>query len=240
MGARPARLPPGGACLPAGSVRQLLQTETSLTLHGWLGSEHVVGRPIWACLGGLVEHRPQAGGGDTQCLQRPYSEVASITSSHVPLANPEPVGSLHSLLREASQVRGHRPESSAQAGPETATQLLREKTTESVEIPDCRDTETGKQDPGLNLQSEGLDPRHHRQPGGRGAPDLFVLQQRTDRGPAPSPGPWRCSVNLTQGKGAECTHDRAPRGRGCANTPGVQLASSALLSGRLGSRGPRR
>ena len=34
-GARPTRLPPGGACLPAGSVRQLLlQTETSLTLCG--------------------------------------------------------------------------------------------------------------------------------------------------------------------------------------------------------------
>ena len=53
-GARPTQLPPGGACLPAGSVRQLLlQTETSLTLCGWLGSERMVCRPIWAWLEGL-------------------------------------------------------------------------------------------------------------------------------------------------------------------------------------------
>ena len=76
-GARPTRPPPGGAWLPAGPVRQLLlQTETSLTLHGCLGSEHAVGRPTWARLEGLVEHRPQAGGGDTHCLQRPCSGVA--------------------------------------------------------------------------------------------------------------------------------------------------------------------
>lgn len=206
---------------------------------GWARNTWSAG-PSGSAWGGWWSTGPKPGEETPSASRDPTRRWPSITSSHVPLANPEPVGSLHSLLREASQVRGHRHESSAQAGPETATQLLREKTTESVEIPDCRDAETGKQDPGLNLQSEGLDPRHHHQPGGRGAPDLFVLQQRTDRGPAPSPGPWRCSVNLTQGKGAECTHDRAPRGRGCANTPGVQLASSALLSGRLGSRGPWR
>ena len=33
-----------------------------------------------------------------------------------------------------------------------------------------------------------------------GPPDLCVLQQRTGRGPAASPGPWRCSVNLTRGR----------------------------------------
>lgn len=139
----------------------------------------------------------------------------SITSSHVPLANPEPMGSLHSLLREAPQVRGHRHESSAQAGPETATQLLQEKTTESVEIPDCRDAETGQQDPWLGeaictvrawilATTASLVPV--------GPPDLCVLQQRTGRGPAASPGPWGCSSTT--------------RGRGCANAPGAQLACS--------------
>ena len=91
--------------------------------------------------------------------------------------------------------------------------LLQEKTTRSMEIPDCRDAEAGKQNMGpgeaicrarawVLATTASLVPV--------GPPDLCVLWQRIGRGPAPSPGPWTRSVNLTQGKGAERTHNRAP------------------------------
>ena len=91
--------------------------------------------------------------------------------------------------------------------------LLQEKTTGSMEIPDCRDAEAGKQNTGpgeaiCRVRAWILATTTSLMP--VGPPDLCVLWQRIGRGPAPSPGPWTCSVNLTQGKGAERTHDRAP------------------------------
>lgn len=83
---------------------------------------------------------------------------------------------------------------------------------------------------GGHLQSEGLDPRHHRQPGARGAPRP-VRPAAEDRQRASSIS-WALEM-LSQpdpGKGAECTHDRAPREAGAAPAHQAHSWHPALCS----------